>query len=73
MYGSTHQLQALLRCSDVLDLLTDNISIHACWSEHILSLFSANRGMQDTDIHGIPQLPLKQELDNPPTLNETNK
>ena len=73
MYGPTHQVQALLRCYDVQDLLTDNTSIHACWSEHIQSIFSANCGMQNIDIHGIPQLPLKQQLDNPPTLKERNK
>ena len=38
---------------------------------NIQSLLSANRNVQDIDIHSIPQLPLKQELDKPPTLRET--
>ena len=39
--------------------------------EHIQILFSVNRNEQDTAIHHFPQLPFKQELDNPHTLQET--
>lgn len=73
VYGPTHQVQSPLRSSDGQDLLTDNISILARWSEHFQSLFSANRTIQDTAIHRVPQLPLKEELDKPPSLEETTK
>ena len=53
------------------DFLTDNTSILACQSEHFQSLISANCHMLETAIHHIPQHPVKQELDTPPTLNET--
>ncbi|XP_029637978.1 uncharacterized protein LOC115213182 [Octopus sinensis] len=59
-----------LHSSDGQDL-PDNTSILARWSEHFQSLFSANRTIQDAAILRIPQLPLKEELNKPPTLEET--
>ena len=44
-----------------------------CWSGHFQSLFTANRNVQDTVIHRIPILPLKQGPDEPPTLQETTE
>ena len=57
--------------SDGQNLLSDNSSIISRWSEHFQSLFNTNRNEQDTAIHHIPQLPLKQELDEPLALHET--
>ncbi|CAI9737472.1 Hypothetical predicted protein [Octopus vulgaris] len=68
--GPTYLVQSPLHSSDGQDL-TDNTSILARWSEHFQSLFSANRTIQDAAILRIPQLPLKEELNKPPTLEET--
>ena len=70
VYGPTHQIQSPLRSSDGQDLLTDNTSILARWSEHFQTLFSANRTVQETAIDRVPQLPPIEELDEPPTLVE---
>lgn len=70
VYGHTHQVQSPLRGSEGQDLLTDNTSILARWSEHFQTLFSANRTVYDTAIDRVPELPLKEELDEPPTLEE---
>ena len=70
VYGPIRQVQSPLRSSDGQDLLTDNTSILARWSKHFLALFSASRTAQDTAIDRAPQLPLKEELDEPPTLEE---
>ena len=70
VYGPTHQVQSPLRSSDGQDLLTDNTSIIARWSEPFQTLFSANRTVHDTAIDRAPQLPLIEELDEPPTLEE---
>ena len=71
MHGPTYQVHTPLRSSDGQNLLSDNTSIHAGWPEHFQSLFTANHNVQDTAIHRIPQLPLKQELYEPPTRQET--
>ena len=73
VYGPTHQVQSPLRSLDGQDLLTDKASILNRWSEHFQTLFGADRIVQDTAIHQIPQLPPKEELDDPPTLEETTK
>ena len=70
VYGPTHQVQSPLCSSDSQDLLTDNFSILARWSEHFQTLFSANRTVQDTALDRVPQLPPIEELDEPPTLKE---
>ena len=70
VYGPTQQVQSPLRSSDGQVLLTDNASILARWSEHFQTLFCANRTVQDTAIDRVPQLPLKEELDDPPTFEE---
>ena len=62
VYGPTHKVQSPLCSSDGQDLLTDNSSILARWSEHFQTLFSANRTVQ-----GI------EELNEPPTLEELTK
>ena len=71
MYGSTHQVHTPIRRPDGQDILTDSTSFFARWSEHLQSLFSANRYVEDTAIHHIPQLLQKQVLDQPPTLEGT--
>ena len=63
-------IRFILSC-DGQKVLSDNSSILARWSEHFQSLISANRNVTDTAIHHITQFPFKQELDKPPTLQET--
>ena len=65
VYGPAHYVRSLLNSSDCQDLLTDNTSTLARWSEHLESLFNVDRTMQDTAIHCVPQLQLK-----PPTIVE---
>ena len=59
-----------MHSSDGQDFLIDNTSILACWSEHFQTLFSANRTVLDNAIDRVPQLPFKEELNEPPTLEE---
>ena len=70
VYGPTHQVQSPLRSSDGQNLFTVNTSILAHWSEHLQTLFSANRTVQETAINRVPQLPPIKALDEPPTLEE---
>ena len=71
VYGPIHQVHITLVSYDGQNLISCNKSICALWSEHFLILFSANRNVQDTAIHRIPKLPLRQELDEPPAFQET--
>lgn len=73
VFGPTHQVQSPLRSSNGQELLTDKASILTPLSEHFQTLFSANHAVQDMEILGIPHLPIKGELDKPPTLEETIK
>ena len=73
VYGPSHQVHTPLHSSDEQKLLSDNSSVRAHWSEHFQSLFSANHNVQEPVIHRISQLTLKQELDEPPMLQETTE
>ncbi|GFR64639.1 cilia- and flagella-associated protein 74-like [Elysia marginata] len=71
VYGPTHQIQSPLRSSDGQQLLTEKPDILTRWAEHFNTLFSTDRSVQDAALHRIPHLPLIEELDDPPTLEET--
>ncbi|GFS15620.1 transposon TX1 uncharacterized 149 kDa protein [Elysia marginata] len=71
VYGPTHQIQSPLRSSDGQQLLTEKPDILTRWAEHFNTLFSTDRSIQDAALHRIPHLPLIEELDDPPTLEET--
>ena len=43
------------------------------WSEHFQELFSADRVVQDSALLRIPQLPVKVELDELPSMEELIK
>ena len=43
------------------------------WSEHFQTIFVANCHVQDPAILCIPQLPIREELDEPPIIEETVK
>ena len=73
VYGPIYQVQSPLRSSDGLELLTDKTAILSRWSEYFQALFNANRTVEDSVILRIPQQPVKAELDNPPSFEETTK
>ena len=73
VYGPTHKVQSPLRSADGHVLLTDKTSILSRWSEHFQTLFSAERVVQDSAILHIPQLPIREELDEPPSMEELTK
>ena len=70
VYGPTHQIQAPLRSADGSTLLTDKKDILNHWAEHYGSLFSDTRSVEDASLEGIQQLPVKHELDEPPSFDE---
>ena len=73
VHGPMHHIQSPLRSSDGQTMFTDKVSILNRWSEHFLTLFSANRSVHETAINQIPQQPVLAELDTPPTFEETTK
>ena len=54
-------------------ILTDKASILNRWAEHFQTLFSADRSVDESAIQQIPQQPVKEELDEAPTLEEVIK
>ena len=73
VYGPSHQIQAPLRSSDGSTLRTDKEAILQRWSEHFEGLFSDQSVVQESPLAKIPQVDLKRELDDPPTLEEIRK
>ena len=73
VYGPIYQVRSPLHSSDGLELLTDKTAILSRWSEYFQALFNANRTVEDSVILRIPQQPVKAELDNPPSFEETTK
>ncbi|XP_069771587.1 uncharacterized protein [Narcine bancroftii] len=73
VYGPSPQVQSPLRSSDGKVLLSDKISIFNRWSEHFQSLFSANCSVQESALLQLPQHPLRLELDEVLTQDETYK
>ena len=73
MYGPTHQARSPLRSVDGRGLLKDKTSILSRWSGHFQELFSADRVVQDPALLRIPQLPVKVELDELPSMEELIK
>ena len=73
VYGPRHQTQSPLRSADGQTLLKDKSSILTRWSEHFQALFGADRVVQDSASLRIPQLSVKVELDEPPSLQELTK
>ena len=72
-YGPSHQTKAPLRSSDGSTLLTDKEAILQRWSKYFEGLFSDRRTVQESSPAKIPQVDLKRELDDPPTLEEIRK
>ena len=73
VYGPSHQVVSPLRSTDGQALLTDKASILNRWAEHFQTLFSADRSVNESAIQQIPQQPVKEELDEAPTLEEVIK
>lgn len=73
IYSPMYQVQSPMHSADGQMLLTNRASILNCWLEHFQALFSANRSVQEPAILRIPQQPVKMELDELPTIEETTK
>ena len=73
VYGPMYQVRSPLCSADGLELLTDKTAILSRWSEHFQALFNANWTVEDSVILRIPQQPVKADLDNPPSFEETTK
>ena len=73
VYSPTHQARSPLRSADGRALLKDQTSILSRCSEHFQELFSADRVVQDSALLRIPQLPVKVELDELPSMQELIK
>lgn len=43
------------------------------WSEHFQTLFGTNRTVQETAMLHMPQLPVKEDLDEVPSIKEVNR
>ena len=70
VYGPSHQMQAPLRSADGSTLLTDKKDILNRWAEHYGNLFGDTCSVDDISLESIQQLPVKWELDVPPSLDE---
>ena len=73
VYGPTHQVRSPLPSADGRALLKDKTSILNCWSELFQEFFSTDRVFQDSALLRIPQLPVKVELDELPSMQELIK
>ena len=73
VYSPTHQARSPLHSADGRALLKDQTSILSRCSEHFQELFSADRVVQDSALLRIPQLPVKMELDELPSMQELIK
>ena len=73
VYGLSHQVVSPLCSTDGQALLTDKASILNRWAELFQTLFSAVRTVDDSAMQQIPQLPVKEEMDEAPTLEEVIK
>ena len=70
VYRPTHQIQAPLPSADGSTLLTDKKDILNRWAEHYGTLFGDTRSVEDASLYSIQQLPVKHELDEPPSFDE---
>ena len=52
------------------DVITDKSMQLQHWEEHYLELFSTQNIVTDTALNALPRLPVIEELDNTPTLEE---
>ena len=68
-----YQVQSPLRSSDGQTPLNDRVSILSRWPKHFQTLFSAKRIVYDSAILRISQQPVKAELDEPSSVDETVK
>ena len=73
IYGPSHQIQAPLHSSDGSTLLTGKETILQRWSEHFEGLFSDQLTVQESSLAKIPQMDVKLELDDLPSLEEIRK
>ena len=52
------------------EVITDQSVQRQCWVEHYLELYSTQNIVTDTALNALPGVPVIEELDNTPTLEE---
>ena len=67
--GPTSVKTALLK-SKTGEVITDQSMQLQCWVEHYLEFYSTQNIVTDTALNALPGLPVIEELDNTPTLEE---
>ncbi len=73
VYGPKSGGSAPIRTADGSKLLTEKSEILGRWAEHFNSLLNCPSTMSQDAIDDIPQRPIIEDLDLPPTLDEVGK
>ena len=68
-----HHLQALLLSADGSSLITDKDKILERWAEHFNSILNRPSFINEEAIARLPQIAANASLENPPSLDETQK
>ena len=70
--GPTPSKTAPLK-SKLGEVITDQTEQMQRWTEHYLELYATTNIVTDTALEAIPDLPVMEELDSPPTVEELSK
>ena len=72
-YGPTSSGSSPLLSADGNTLFTDKEKIFVRWAEHFNSVLNRPSSINNEAINRLPQVPINEALDDPPTLLETQK
>ena len=73
VYGPTSSGLSPLLSADGNTLFTDKEKILVRWAEHFNSVLNLPSSINNEAINHLPQVPINEALDDPPTLLETQK
>ncbi|KAK7091340.1 hypothetical protein V1264_009034 [Littorina saxatilis] len=73
VYGPTTSGSSPLLSADGITLITDKEKILGRWAEHFDNVLNRPSTINDEAINRLPQVPINEALDDPPTLLETQK
>ena len=73
VYGPTSSGSSPLLSADGNTLFTDKEKIFVRWAEHFNSVLNCPSSINNEAINCLPQVPINEALDDPPTLLETQK